>query len=332
MEKGNVNESSLVIKDLVVEYVSEHEIVHAVNGINITIEPRKTLGLVGETGAGKTTTALSILNLVPEPQGRIKSGEVLFKGQNILKMNQKQLRQLRGEQIAMVFQDPMTSLNPVKTVGEQIAEGIEIHTKADKKQAMEKTKELLELVGIPGGRSVEYPHQFSGGMKQRVIIAIALSCQPDLLIADEPTTALDVTIQAQVLELINQLKLKSDMSMLMITHNLGVVAEVCDDVAIMYAGRIVEHGTLEDIFDHIRHPYTKGLFGSLPDIENRKAELKPIKGLMPDPTDLPSGCPFHPRCDYALPICSEKIPTVKWISDSHFVHCHLYENTNENML
>ena len=324
--------NTLEIKDLTIQYVTGDEVVHAVSDVNIAIAAGKTLGLVGETGAGKTTTALSILNLVPEPQGKIVSGEIYLEGENVLKMNDKRLREIRGDMVAMVFQDPMTSLNPIKTVGEQIAEGIKIHRKLDDKASLEQAKNMLELVGIPSGRAGEYPHQFSGGMKQRVVIAIALACSPTLLIADEPTTALDVTIQAQVLKLINELREQSRMSMLMITHDLGIVAEVCDAVAIMYAGRIVEYGTLEDIFDHLRHPYTKGLFDSLPDIGNRRAELKPIRGLIPDPVNLPSGCSFHPRCDYARPECSLQLPPIRRISDTHYVQCHLYADTDKSML
>ena len=325
-------QNTLEIKNLTVEYVVDEEVVHAVTGVNITIPAGKTFGLVGETGAGKTTTALSILNLVPSPVGRIISGEILVAGQDVFKMSPRQLRAVRGNQVAMVFQDPMTSLNPIKTVGEQIAEGIKIHRGVNEKEALRQATHMLERVGIPGTRVSEYPHQFSGGMKQRVVIAIALACDPDILIADEPTTALDVTIQAQVLKLINELKEKSHMVMLMITHDLGIVAEVCDNVGIMYAGRIVECGTLADIFDNLRHPYTQGLFDSLPDIENRRAELKPIPGLIPDPMNLPPGCAFHPRCAYAKPECSRDLPEVKWLSDTHYVACHLYDDTVENML
>ena len=232
----------------------------------------------------------------------------------------------------MVFQDPMTSLNPIKTVGEQIAEGMKIHRGVSDKEALRLAMDMLEMVGIPGGRMSEYPHQFSGGMKQRVVIAIALACDPELLIADEPTTALDVTIQAQVLKLIRELKEKSRMAMLVITHDLGIVADVCDTVGIMYAGRIVECGTLADIFDNLRHPYTRGLFDSLPDIENRRAELKPIPGSIPDPMNLPPGCAFHPRCSYAKPECSRDFPEPRWLSDTHHVSCHLYDETIQNML
>lgn len=332
MEDKSKLDNTLEIKNLVIEYVSEEETVHAVNGINITVPTGKTVGLVGETGAGKTTTALSVLNLVPEPQGKIVSGEALLKGKDVFKMSTQELHAIRGNQAAIIFQDPMTSLNPIKTVGDQIAEGIRIHQKVDHKEALKRAQGMLEMVGIPGGRASEFPHQFSGGMKQRVVIAMALACSPDLLIADEATTALDVTIQAQVLTLINDLKQKYQTSLLIITHDLGVVAEVCDTVCIMYAGKIVERGTLEDIFDHLYHPYTKGLFDSLPDIEKRDEELKPIKGLIPDPTNLPSGCPFHPRCEYATGECSKAEPREKWISGTHSVCCHLYNNTDENML
>ena len=287
------------IENLSVRYETADGVVEAVNGIDLKIERGKTLGLVGETGAGKTTTALSILRLIPNPPGKITGGTIKLQGKNVFEYSEHEMESIRGNHVSMIFQDPMTSLNPVMTVGDQIAEEIQLHDKKiDKKQALDKAKAMLEMVGIPGQRAAEYPHQFSGGMKQRVVIAMALVCNPDLLIADEPTTALDVTIQAQVLDLMQKLKEQYNTSMLMITHDLGIVAEVCDEVSIMYAGRIVEHGNLEDIFENTSHPYTEGLFGSLPDIEHRTEELHPIPGLMPDPTDLPSGCPFHPRCAY----------------------------------
>ena len=325
-------EHMLEIKNLVVHFVSAEETVYALNGVDLAIPHGRTLGLVGETGAGKTTTALSVLNLIPQPQGKVISGEVLVNGKDVFQMKHKELLAMRGEQVAMIFQDPMTSLNPIQTVGDQIAEGIRIHRKVHKAEAFERAKEMLEMVGIPGYRAKEYPHQFSGGMKQRVDIAIALACSPVLLIADEPTTALDVTIQAQVLKLIQGLRDEHSMSLLMITHDLGIVAEICDDVSIMYAGRIVEHGTLEDIFDHMRHPYTKGLFDSLPSIEARRAELKPIKGRMTDPTKPLPGCAFAPRCEYARPECREMAPDVTQISETHSVRCHLYNETHESML
>ncbi len=313
------------IKDLSVVFATSDGVVHAINGADLKIEKGKTLGLVGETGAGKTTTALSILRLIPDPPGKITNGTIMLEGKNIFDYTEKEMESIRGSQVSMIFQDPMTSLNPVMTVGDQIAEVIELHEKIDKKASMEKAKEMLEMVGIPGARANEYPHQFSGGMKQRVIIAMALVCNPRLLIADEPTTALDVTIQAQVLDLMQKLKEKYGTSMLMIAHDLGIVAEVCDEVSIMYAGQIVEHGTLEDIFNHTGHPYTEGLFGSLPNIEKRAEALKPIPGLMPDPTNLPSGCPFHPRCQYCKEICKERMPVRTALSETHTVACLAYE-------
>ena len=316
---------TIEIKDLQVKFKTMDGVVEAVNGIDLSIEKGKTLGLVGETGAGKTTTALSILRLVPNPPGEITGGTITLEGKDLFAYSEKEMETIRGDQVSMIFQDPMTSLNPVITVGDQIAEVIQLHEKIDAKKAMEKAKAMLEMVGIPGDRAGEYPHQFSGGMKQRVIIAMALVCNPHLLIADEPTTALDVTIQAQVLDLMQKLREKYGTSMLMITHDLGIVAEVCDDVSIMYAGRIVEHGTLEDIFNHTSHPYTEGLFGSLPNIEDRTAELKPIPGLMPDPTNLPGGCVFHPRCKYCKEICKSRVPVTTRLSDTHIVSCLAYE-------
>ncbi|MCI8728007.1 MAG: ABC transporter ATP-binding protein [Hungatella sp.] len=316
---------TIEIKDLQVKFKTVDGVVEAVNGIDLSIEKGKTLGLVGETGAGKTTTALSILRLVPDPPGEITGGSITLEGKDLFAYSEKEMETIRGDQVSMIFQDPMTSLNPVITVGDQIAEVIQLHEKIDAKKAMEKAKEMLEMVGIPGNRASEYPHQFSGGMKQRVIIAMALVCNPHLLIADEPTTALDVTIQAQVLDLMQKLREKYGTSMLMITHDLGIVAEVCDDVSIMYAGRIVEHGTLEDIFNNTSHPYTEGLFGSLPNIEDRTAELKPIPGLMPDPTNLPKGCVFHPRCKYCKEICKSRVPVITRLSDTHIVSCLAYE-------
>ena len=322
----------LEIKDLRIEFVSDGEVTYAVNGIDLEIEEGKTLGLVGETGAGKTTTALSVLGMVPKPAGKIRSGEVLLNGSDVLKLSERHLEDIRGNQVAMIFQGPMTARNPVMTVGKQIAEAIIVHEHISPKDAMDRAKTMLETVGIPGERANEYPHQFSGGMKQRVVIAMALACKPKLLLADEPTTALDVTIQAQVLELMRNLRKQFSTGMLMITHDFGIVAEVCDNVAVMYAGKIVESGTLEDVFDHKRHPYTEGLFNSLPNVTDRKSELKPIRGLMPDPTNLPKGCPFHPRCDYCMDCCSEKEPPQVYISDTHYARCWLYENTTENRL
>ena len=320
------NDFKLNVSNLSVDYVTEDAIVHAVNGVNFTLEEGVTLGLVGETGAGKTTTALSIMRLLPDIQGRINSGEITLGEHNILELSDKEMDSLRGRVLSMVFQDPMTSLNPVLTVGEQIAEVIMVHQKIPKKESRAEVQKMLELVGIPGSRMDEYPHQFSGGMKQRVVIAIALACNPQLLIADEPTTALDVTIQAQILEMMKSIKEKINTSIILITHDLGVVADICDNVAIMYAGRIVEYGTAEEIFDTYKHPYTEGLFGSLPNLQARTEKLKPISGLMPDPTDLPTGCYFHPRCKYATEECKTRTPGKTMLSETHYVECLRYEN------
>ncbi|MBQ3437312.1 MAG: ABC transporter ATP-binding protein [Fusobacterium sp.] len=319
----------LEIKDLEIQYVKNDETVYAVNGINIELAEGETLGLVGETGAGKTTTALGIMRLISGPTGKIKGGTINFDGKSILEIPEEEVRKIRGNEISMIFQDPMTSLNPVMTVGEQIAEVIQIHQKVSTEEAMDKAAEMLELVGIPGARKNDYPHQFSGGMKQRVVIAIALACNPRLLIADEPTTALDVTIQAQVLDLMSDLKNKLKTAMILITHDLGVVAQVCDKVAIMYAGEIVEYGTLENVFEKPSHPYTMGLFGSIPSLDEEKTRLTPIKGLMPDPTNLPTGCKFNPRCPHATEICSQNLPKNTKISDGHMVKCLIAEGLVE---
>ena len=319
-----MSEKLLDIKNLTIHYETEDGVVKAVNGINLDLKEGETLGLVGETGAGKTTTALGMMRLIPNPPGKIIGGQIEFEGRDILALSEDDMRGIRGNKISMIFQDPMTSLNPVLSVGEQISEVILIHQDITSDGAVEKAEEMLELVGIPGARYNDYPHQFSGGMKQRVVIAIALACNPKLLIADEPTTALDVTIQAQVLDLMNNLKEKFKTAMLMITHDLGVVAQVCDKVAIMYGGDIIEYGVIEDIFESTKHPYTKGLFGSIPNLDSDATRLSPIKGSMPDPTNLPSGCTFHPRCDRATAICSTKTPKLVNI-DGHKVKCLMYE-------
>lgn len=325
----NVNKDLAVeIKDLVVEFRTDYGVVQALNGLNLEIEHGKTLGLVGETGAGKTTTGLSLLRLIPDPPGVIVGGSIKLNGKDILSMTEKEMHDIRGKDVAMIFQDPMTSLDPVMTVEQQIAEVIRLHEPGSAQDHLNKAREMLELVGIPGSRGAEYPHQFSGGMKQRVVIAIALACNPGLLIADEPTTALDVTIQAQVLEMMKGLREKYNTSMLMITHDLGIVAEICDTVSVIYAGRVIEHGTLVDIFKNTRHPYTEGLFNSLPDLDNRTAELKPIKGLMPDPSNLPKGCAFCPRCEYAMEICKTQKPARTYRNETHYVECHLYNKDN----
>ena len=314
--------SMLEVKDLHVHYETDAGVVKAVNGVSFTLEKGETLGLVGETGAGKTTTALALLRLVPDPPGKIVSGDILLEGKELLKLKTSEMRKLRGEKLAMIFQDPMTALNPVMTVGEQIAEVIRLHNRGlSKAQLAIKAAEMLETVGIPADRCSEYPHQFSGGMKQRVVIAIALACNPDILIADEPTTALDVTIQAQVLDLIRELKNQRQTSVILITHDLGVVAEICDKVAIMYAGEIVEIGTLEQVYRNPVHSYTKGLFNSLPDLHKNVHRLQPIRGLMPDPMALPEGCNFADRCDLCDASCRESEPHVVEVEPGHLVKC-----------
>ena len=311
----------LDIKDLAIRFKTDDGVVNAVNGVSLSLEKGEALGLVGETGAGKTTTALAIMQLIQTPPGEIYQGSIEFEGEDLLTMPKEGLRQIRGDKISMIFQDPMTSLNPVRTVGEQIEEVIRLHQKVSAVEAAEKACEMLELVGIPAERGREYPHQFSGGMKQRVIIAIALACRPDLLIADEPTTALDVTIQAQVLDLMEKLKHEMETSLILITHDLGVVAEVCDKVAIIYAGEILEYGTLEEIYNHTAHPYTQGLFQSIPSLEEAVHRLKPIDGLMPDPTNLPTGCKFAPRCPQCTETCKSQHPQMQTIGGSHTVRC-----------
>jgi peptide/nickel transport system ATP-binding protein len=319
MEK---RKSYLSIRNLVVEYTSEGQVIHAVNGIDLDLEQGRTLGLVGETGAGKTSIAKSIMRILPEPPAKVPNGEIFLNGQDLLSISDAEMRKLRGREVAMIFQDPMTALNPVKKVVDQIAEGILIHFKTTKQEANNRAVEMLKKVGIAEERAQEYPHQFSGGMKQRVVIAMALACSPKLLLADEPTTALDVTIQAQVLDLIKGLKDEFQTSMLMITHDLGVVAETCDDVAVIYAGEIIEIGSKESIFDFPSHPYTKGLFGSLPDLSKNVKRLSPISGLPADPTCLPSGCRFHPRCPFATEECqTQSIPLVGLKTDGHYARC-----------
>lgn len=311
----------LTVEDIEVVYTSAGEIVHAVNGVSFTLEKGETLGLVGETGAGKTTIAKAILRILPDPPAKFLRGKILLDGEDLTTKKEEEMLKVRGDKIAMIFQDPMTALNPLMTVGEQIMEVLLLHNAYGKAEAVNRAKEMLELVGIPGERFVEYPHQFSGGMKQRVVIAMALACNPELVLADEPTTALDVTIQAQVLDLIKELQVKFNTAMILITHDLGVVAQTCDNVAVIYAGEIVEYGSKEALFDHPTHPYTLGLFGSLPDIEKEEERLNPIPGMPPDPTNLPEGCSFHPRCTFATDACREGDIPLAEIAPGHFCRC-----------
>lgn len=319
-----MSEKFLQVKDLVVEYTSGGHVIHAVNGVSFDLEKGKTLGLVGETGAGKTSIAKAIIGVLPDPPAKVRDGQIILEGQDLLQTPESEMLKIRGDKISMIFQDPMTALNPLMTIGDQIAEVIALHsTNGNTHEAKEKAIEILKMVGITAERYDEFPYQFSGGMKQRVVIAIALACNPELLLADEPTTALDVTIQAQVLEMINDLRERLNTSMILITHDLGVVAETCDKVAIMYAGEIVEYGSLRDIFTgETRHPYTEGLFRSLPSLTGDSKRLKPIEGLMPDPTEKPQGCWFAPRCGRCTQKCRQEAPPV-WEQEGHQIRCHL---------
>ncbi len=317
------NNTLLSIKNLKVEYRTEGEAAHAVNGVDLTIKEGETFGLVGETGAGKTTTALSILKLLPSMNrvSFLSADELRLGDIVIVNAPEGEMRNIRGSLMSMIFQDPMTSLNPMIKIGKQIAEAIELHEDLNAAEVDAKVDEMLKMVGISADRKNEYPHQFSGGMKQRVLIAIALACNPKLLIADEPTTALDVTIQAQVLDMMTELKEKLNTSMLLITHDLGIVAETCDRVGVMYAGEIIEEGPVEDIFEgDVHHPYTVGLFGSIPDMEHETERLSPIPGLMPDPYNLPEGCKFSLRCPYATEECKKNAPPVHTFG-AHSIRC-----------
>lgn len=318
-------EELLNIEDLSIYYITEAGETKAVNNLNLKLGKGETLGFVGETGAGKTTTALGIMRLVPNPPGKIVSGKISFDGEDILSKTEKEMQEIRGNKISMIFQDPMTSLNPVMTVGEQIGEVLALHQNLKKEELKEKTAQMLETVGIKRERVNDYPHQFSGGMKQRVVIAMALACNPMLIIADEPTTALDVTIQAQVLELMIELQNKYNTSMIMITHDLGIVAEICDHVAIMYAGSVIEYGTVEKLYTDPKHPYTKGLFASIPTLDADEESLHVIKGAPPNPVDLPTGCKFHPRCEFATERCKCEVPKMIDLDDSHCVSCFLFD-------
>lgn len=320
------------VKNLVVHYETQDGIVEAVNNVSFSLEKGEVLGFVGETGAGKTTIALSLMNLLPVPPSHVIQGDVTIDGNEVIKTDdkgrvrfapQRQMQNLRGKKVSIIFQDPMTALNPTKYVGDQIAEVIRLHDKCSRAEAALKACDMMKTVGITPERYKEYPHQFSGGMKQRIVIAIALACHPDLLIADEPTTALDVTIQAQVLEMMKDLQKEHDTAMLMITHDLGIVAEMCDKCAIIYAGEIVEYGTLEHIFDHPMHPYTIGLMESIPSLDRDVERLKPIPGLVADPTNLPNYCSFYDRCEHKCENCRKGDPQMLEVEPGHFVKCFL---------
>ena len=328
-----MSEKLLELKDLSIRYTTDKIISRAVNHVNLSLEKGEVLGLVGETGAGKTTTALSILGLLPKYTSQVE-GEILFEGENLVGASEKKLRVIRGQKISMIFQDPMTSLNPVYKVGDQIGDVIRFHNpEMSKKEISDRVDSILNMVGIPAARKNEYPHQFSGGMKQRVMIAIAIACDPELLIADEPTTALDVTIQAQVIKMMRNLQQELGSSVILITHDLGIVANFCDKVAIMYGGEIVESGTLEDVFDKSRahHPYTDGLFGSLPNITERTDRLTPITGLTPHPSELPEGCKFHPRCPKCMEVCCGGENPAQHVQGSHMIQCHLFDKEEASL-
>ena len=321
----SMDSNFIEINDLVVQYTSGGQVIHAVNGVSLSLDRGETLGLVGETGAGKTTIAKAILRILPDPPAKVMGGTIKMDGEDLLTKPEHDMLKIRGGRIAMIFQDPMTALNPVMSVGEQITESVLLHNECTKQEAEQRTVEMLEMVGIPAERYVEYPHQFSGGMKQRVVIAMALACNPELLLADEPTTALDVTIQAQVLEMIRDLQVKFNTAMILITHDLGIVAHTCEKVAIIYAGQIMEYGTKYDVYEHTAHPYTMGLFGSIPKIDDDSRRLNPIPGLPPDPTNLPQGCPFGPRCPYADDACRAEAPAMTQIDPGHFTRCIRHE-------
>ncbi len=320
----------LRVSNLKTTFRSEDGVVSAVNGLSFSVEAGSTLGIVGESGSGKSVTALSIMRLIPQPPGKIESGEVVFKGKDLLKASDHEMRAIRGHEIAMIFQDPMTSLNPVLTVGDQIAEATRLHLGYSKKDAMDRAVDMLRLVRIPvpEKRVNEYPHQFSGGMRQRVMIAMALSCDPAVLIADEPTTALDVTVQAQILDLMNEMQERLGSAIVMITHDLGVVAETCQNVLVMYGGNLVEYGSADQIFNAPKMPYTIGLLESLPRLDGAGDRLVPIPGQPPNLLRMPSGCAFAPRCKYRMPICDEPVPLYDF-GAGHVARCFLYDERAE---
>ena len=318
------NKTILEVKNLVIHYEMDEQVVEAVNNVSFELKKGEVLGLVGETGAGKTTIALSLMGLLPKPPANVIQGSICLEGEELTTKTNKQMGKIRGKKVSMIFQDPMTALNPVKNVGEQISEVILLHEHVSKKEALIKAMDMLKMVGIVPERHKDYPHQFSGGMKQRIVIAIALACAPDLLIADEPTTALDVTIQAQILELMKKLQDEKGTSMIMITHDFGVVADICDKCAVVYAGEIVESGTIEQIFDRPMHPYTVALFASIPSLDRDVERLHVIPGLVCDPADLPSHCSFYDRCSMRCDACKKIDPTPVETEPGHLVKCIRY--------
>jgi oligopeptide/dipeptide ABC transporter ATP-binding protein len=318
------NNLLLTIKNLKTYFYTDYGVVKAVDGINLHVGEKETLGIVGESGSGKSVTGLSLLRLIPSPPGKIVEGEIIFQGKDLLSLSAKEMRKIRGNKISMIFQEPMTSLNPVFTIGNQIAEAITLHQGLKRKEVYEKTIKALRMVGMPGPeeRIKHYPHQMSGGMRQRVMIAMAISCEPALLIADEPTTALDVTIQAQILDLLRDLKQTLNMALILISHDLGVIAEMADRIAVMYGGSIMEYAPVSEIFRHSRNPYTRGLLKSLPYHQKPKTRFKTIPGQVPDPLNLPAGCKFHPRCDMVIDICRDVEPGFEEVSPGHWSKCH----------
>ena len=320
----------LSVKDLHTSFTTDHGEVQAVNGVSFNLDAGKVLGIVGESGSGKSVTAYSIMQILAD-NGRITSGEILYKGEDISRWGESKMQDFRGKCCSIIFQDPMTSLNPVLTIGSQIAEAVLLHTKSSKHEAMEKALEMLKLVGInePEKRLKQYPYELSGGMRQRVMIAMALACEPDILIADEPTTALDVTIQAQILELMQSLQKKLGMAIIMVTHDLGVIAEMCDEIVVMYGGRFCERGTADEIFYNPRHEYTRGLLRSIPNITNMKERLVPISGTPINMLNMPKGCAFCARCDKAMKICLEQVPEERIINEYHRASCWI--NTRDNI-
>lgn len=319
-----MSENMLNVENLVIHYETDEEVVEAVNNISFQLKKGEVLGLVGETGAGKTTTALGIMGLLPPKVGHVIQGKIELDGENLFDKSEREMRNIRGKKISMIFQDPMTALNPVKTVGEQIAEVVLLHSRCSKVEALKRAQDMLAMVGIVPERYKDYPHQFSGGMKQRIVIAIALACEPELLIADEPTTALDVTIQAQILDMMRSLQKKQGTSMILITHDLGVVAEMCDHCAVMYAGELVEYGTVEEIFDNPKHPYTKALYQSIPSLDKDVDRLHVVPGMVTDPSNLPEYCSFADRCEAKCDLCEKADPKMIRLNEEHCVKCLQY--------